>query len=644
MPAIIYLLFAIPGFILFAWTARRLLGVRKLSMAKTVIAALGGLLVADILGRVLLSRDMSHDQAILIGMVIGLISTMVIIITFEAFAHPDKSPVRSKVSNPVALVQQKASAVGRSTQIARIANSHGLSAGFGLAMGRTMSAEEASEYGIRLRGALEEAGGVFVKLGQLLATRPDVIPQETADELALLHQDVEPAPRSEVEPALSAVFGKPVDQMFSDFDWSPIGAGSLGQVYRATLETGEKVVVKVRRPNIQDEVNRDLRIAVDLASFAAEQSSQAEQLGVVSLAEQFSRQLREEMDYRIEARNTVECQAALAEQGLIATPTVFEELSGETVLVLSLLEGETLGRHGVVGGEHGRKLADTLFEAEVNAMLSGERFHADPHPGNVMLMPGGNLGLIDFGSADRLDAFERAAVTDILGGLALNDPTMLRSAAMEMGMGAGDVDPAQLDRAFARLMVEHLGPGAEPSAALIQDFLGITNEFGMVMPTAVTGMLRALATLQGSVEVLSPGFPMISAAKKVAKAEMISALRPENLVDDLKREVIHLAPVLRRAPHHFDRIAGQIEQGKLAFRVRMFSDDDDIRVISRLINRAVLAFIGATLGVVSAMLLQIPSDHLITDNVGLLQVLGFVGLFAGSILIMRVVLEILRER
>jgi ubiquinone biosynthesis protein len=440
------------------------------------------------------------------------------------------------------------------------------------------------------------------------------------------------------------VFGESVDQVFSDFDWSPIGAGSLGQVYRATLATGEEVVVKVRRPNIQDDVNRDLRIAIDLANFAAEQSSQAEQLGVVSLAEQFARQLREEMDYRIEARNTVECGAALAKEGHIATPIVFEDLSSETVLVISPLEGETLGRHGVVGGDHGRELADTLFEAEVNAMLSGERFHADPHPGNVMVMPGGNLGLIDFGSADRLDAFERSAVTDILGGLALNDPTMLRSAAMEMGMGDGDVDPAQLDRAFARLMVEHLGPGAEPSAALIQDFLGITNEFGMVMPTAVTGMLRALATLQGSVEVLSPGFPMISAAKKVAKAEMISALRPENLADDLKREVIHLAPLLRRAPHHLDRIAGQMEQGKLSFRVRMFSDDDDIRVISRLINRAVLAFVGATLGVVSAMLLAIPSDHLITDNVGLLQLLGFIGLFAGSILIMRVVLEILRER
>ena len=613
-------------------------------MTKTVVAALGGLLVADILARVLLTRDVSKDQSILIGLVIGLIATMVFIITFEAFASTKRKPVRSKVSNPITLIQNKATGVRRSTQIARIANSYGLSAGFGLAMGGTLSAEEATEYGIRLRGALEEAGGVFVKLGQLLATRPDVIPQETADELAQLHQDVEPAPRTEMEPALSAALGQPIDQVFSEFDWAPIGAGSLGQVYRATLTTGEEVVVKVRRPNIQDEVNRDLRIAVDLANFAAERSSQAEQLGVVSLAEQFSRQLNEEMDYRIEAQNTIECGVSLAQQGHIATPEVFEDLSSESVLVISLIEGETLGRHGVVGGEHGRELADTLFNAEVNAMLAGERFHADPHPGNVMVMPGGKLGLIDFGSADRLDAFERAAVTEILGGLALNDPTMLRSAALTMGMGDGDVDPGQLDRAFARLMVEHLGPGAEPSAALIQDFLVITNEFGMVMPTAVTGMLRALATLQGSVEVLSPGYPLISAAKKVAKAEMLSALRPENLTEDLKREVIHLAPVLRRAPHHLDRIAGQVEQGKLTFRVRMFSDEDDIRVISRLINRGVLAFIGATLGVVSAMLLQIPSDHLITDHVGLLQLLGFIGLFAGSILIMRVVLEILRER
>jgi hypothetical protein len=131
---------------------------------------------------------------------------------------------------------------------------------------------------------------------------------------------------------------------------------------------------------------------------------------------------------------------------------------------------------------------------------------------------------------------------------------------------------------------------------------------GLVMPTAVTGMLRAVATMQDSLEVLSPDCPIIENAQKVAKSEMIDALRPENLSDEFKNEVIRLTPVPRRAPHHLDRIAGQLEDGNLAFRVRMFTDSHDVSVLSRLINRGVLAFIRATLGVVSTML--IPSAAL----------------------------------
>ena len=642
--SILYLFFAIPAFILFAWAARRLLGVTKLSMTKTVIAALIGLGVADILSRSLLGRGIDRDEAILIGLVIGFSATMVVIIGFEAFGSRKTKPVRTRPSNPIGTVQRSFANTKRSAQIAQIAAKHGLGKGFGLALSSTISDEEAQNYGIRLREAFEEAGGVFVKLGQLLATRPDVIPQATADELALLHQDVVPAPRDEVEPALESALGNRMNEVFADFDWDPIGAGSLGQVYRATTLSGERVVVKVRRPGIEAAVERDLRIAVDFASFAEERISQAEQLGVMGLAEQFARQLRDEMDYTVEARNTVECAAALASHGDIVTPAMYEDLSGESVLTISFLDGDTLGRHGVVGGDHGRELADTLFEAEVESMLSGQRFHADPHPGNVMVLPGGGLGLIDFGSADRLDAYERSAITDILAGLALNDASMLRTAALEMGMGGSDIDPGQLDRAFAKLMVEHLGPGAEPGAELLQDFLVITNEFGLVMPAAVTGMLRAMATMQGSLEILSPGYPIIEAAQKVAKSEMMNALKPENLTDEFKKEVIRLAPILRRAPHHLNRIAGQLEDGNLAFRVRMFTDPHDVSVLSRLINRGVLAFIGATLGVVSTMLLQIDSDLPVTSNIDLIALLGYIGLFFGSVLIMRVVLEIFRER
>jgi ubiquinone biosynthesis protein len=220
---------------------------------------------------------------------------------------------------------------------------------------------------------------------------------------------------------------------------------------------------------------------------------------------------------------------------------------------------------------------------------------------------------------------------------------MLRSSALEVGMGGEEVDPDLLDRAFARLMADHLGPGAEPTAALLQEFLGITNRFGLRMPTSVTEMLRALATLQGSLEVLSPDYPVIDAARSMATDRADDVLNPENLAEQAKREVIRVAPLLRRMPHHLDRIAGQIEKGNLSVRVSMFSNPEDLRALSGLLNRFVLAFIGASLGVVSVMLLQTDGGASITDNVGLFDLLGVGGLFAGAILIMRVVLEVLRE-
>ena len=373
-------------------------------------------------------------------------------------------------------------------------------------------------------------------------------------------------------------------------------------------------------------------------------AKRAKKLGINSVAEEFAAQLRDEMDYRVEARNTSEAAQNLDPNGTIAIPSIFDEFTSESLLVQERIDGETLGRRGVIGGDRGRTLADDLFDFEVGAMLSGGRFHADPHPGNVIIRTDGSLALIDFGSAGRLDAYERAAVTDILTALALNDPSLLREAALRVGMEGEEVDPARLDRAFSRLMADHLGPGAQPTAELLADFLVIVNEFGLRLPTSVSEMLRALATLQGSLERLSPNYPIIDAAQSVALEHMEAELTPENLGEELKREVIRVAPLLRRAPLQLDRIAGQIEQGRLSVRVSLFSNEADVRVVSRLVNRAVLAFIGAALGVVSAMLFQIDGGPSLTDNVGLFDLLAFIGLFSGAILIMRVVLEALRER
>ena len=293
--------------------------------------------------------------------------------------------------------------------------------------------------------------------------------------------------------------------------------------------------------------------------------------------------------------------------------------------------------------KNGRQLADLLFSCEVTSMIDGHTFHADPHPGNVMLLPDGKLGLIDFGSAGRLDAFERAAVSDILVALHLRDPTMLREAAMSISTVRADADINQLERALARLMADHLRPGATATDAMLQDFLSIVYRFGMKLPATVAAMFRALGTLSGTLEVLSPGYPLIDAAQGLASDTIVTSFSPDRLAEMTKAEVARLAPLLQRFPRHLDRIAGQLERGELTTRVSLFSSPQDVAVVTGLVNRAVLAFSGASLGVVSTLLLRAESELVLIGSTTLLDVLGYFGLLAGAVLILRVVLEIVQE-
>jgi ubiquinone biosynthesis protein len=290
-----------------------------------------------------------------------------------------------------------------------------------------------------------------------------------------------------------------------------------------------------------------------------------------------------------------------------------------------------------------QRLAGSLFEAEVGAMINGERFHSDPHPGNVFVLDDGKLGLIDFGAAGRLDAAERAAVANILLALKLQDPTLLREAALEVATIDDEADPAQLERAFAQLMARHLGPGAKPDAEVLREFLVIMLDFGMKPPPSITSLLRALGTLDGTLAMLSPDFNLITAAEDLAGVEMQRWTQPDSMKDLLEREAIQLAPILQRFPRHVDRIAAQIERGELSTRVSLFSNARDVRVISRLVNRAILAFIGFTLGIVSTRLLAASGGPELTGELTLLDLLGYLGLFGGAILVMRVVVEVLRD-
>src|SRR5690606_19786242 len=239
--------------------------------------------------------------------------------------------------------------------------------GWGSGRGATLSARDLAE---RARRAFEEAGGVFVKLGQLLATRPDLLPPEALAELSRLQTSVAPVGRDEVAAQVEAQLGRPLDEVFAGFDWEPLGSASIAQAHAATLRDGSAVVVQVRRPGLADE---------------------------------FAEALLGELDFTVEARHVAEVAEAVADEPLLRVPRVYQELTRPGLLVVERLSGTPLAQASAGAEVPGSlALADALCRSQVRAMLSGDRFHGDPHPGNVLLLEDGRLGLIDLGISSRL--------------------------------------------------------------------------------------------------------------------------------------------------------------------------------------------------------------------------------------------------
>jgi ubiquinone biosynthesis protein len=403
-------------------------------------------------------------------------------------------------------------------------------------------------------------------------------------------------------------------------------------------------VIKVRRPGLLEAVERDLAIAVAFARIAQRRTAWGRSFEVGAVAEDFASSLRNELDLREEGRHAAEVATALEARPAVQAPRIVEELTTERLLVMDRLVGEPLSALGPdrLPAEQARSLADQLCASQVEAMLQGERIHGDPHPGNVLLMEDGTLGLIDFGVTGRLDAFERASVFQMLLALQLSEPSLLYESLVAVGAIPATRDPDALERRIARFMAVHLGPGLPPADALT-DLLRMTTELGVRLPPQTSTMFRALATLAGTLEHLSPGYPLIEQVAALGGAELRDRTSPSSVGEMLQSEWAQLGPLVRRAPRHLDRIATLLQHGGLTTRVRLFSERGDVAVAEQLLNRAVLA--GLSLGVLLIAVLMLTAEAgpaLAGTEIRLLEVLGWIGLFAGVVLLLRVLLEVLR--
>jgi ubiquinone biosynthesis protein len=626
-----------------AAVARRLLGVRfgalRLVLAGTLALAVSGPI----------SRAMAHavrpddpNLAPLWFLILALLCSVLVAMVFLVVAE---ALVPTGTVAPIAWLRGLRGRLARArrySRISAIAIRHGLGP-YLRGRGRT-DPESRGRLARSVRQALDEGGVTFVKLGQVLSTRADLLPAEFIEELGLLRDRAAAVAWPQVEALLVAEFGVPVEELFGELDPVPLAAASVAQVHAGRLRSGAEVVVKVQRPDIRGVVERDLDILGRLARTVQERTRWGRATGTVELARGFADAVREELDFRVEARNMAAVRAAAGDTRVVY-PTPHEPLCTARVLVMERLHGRPLREAGALIEEHGldrSALAECLLETLLEQIMVGGVFHADPHPGNVLLLTDGRLGLLDFGSVGRLDAGLRDALARLLLAVDRGDPAGVVDTLLEVVGRPEEVDTPRLERSLGQFMARHLSPGSAPGVRMFADLFTLVSRYGLAIPAEVAAVFRALATVEGGLTEVAPGFDMVAQARAFAARRFGERLHPDSLRQAATDELAALLPMVRRLPRRVERIVSAMEHGRLSVNVRLFADERDRRHLTGLLHQVLLTVLGSTAGVMAVLLLGIREGPRITQAVGLYQIFGYNLLVIAAILVLRVLVLIFR--
>jgi ubiquinone biosynthesis protein len=639
-----------------AWASRRLLGL-PVGAARALTAGVLGFVAAYFLGRSLRAAQPGHVAAfITVALGVPLIVAMLFIVLAEVLVPSGTLP------QPLEMVLGTRKALARSrryAQISRIAVRHGLGP---YLRGRRVRGTDAvggrAALARSLRQALEEGGVTFTKLGQLLSTRSDLLPQEFTTELAKLQDRAEPAPWEQVAEVIAQSLGSPPEEVFAELQTEPAAAASIAQVHKARLrcETGPdaEVAVKVQRPGIRASVEQDLDILIRLADRLEDRARWARAVGTAGVARGFAAAMREELDFRVEARNMAavaatwpDQQRAVGRGASVVMPAMHEQLCTEHVLVIEWLDGVNLRAAGQQIDDRGLdrvQMARAVLRSMVYQITEGGVFHADPHPGNILLLSDDRLALLDFGSVGHLDAQQRIALQNLLLAVGRGDPAALRDALLDLVDRTDELDEYQLERALGQFIARHLTGGAGASAQMFTDLFRLATRFELTIPAEIGTVLRALGTLDGTLTLLTPSFDIAEEAREYASDHMAVKLSPQAVGRSAADELIALLPVLRRLPRRFDRVTSALEQGRLSVNVRLLADERDRRVITGLANQFLLALLGMASGIVAALMLVATGGPKIAQSVSLYQLIGYNMLIVSGVLVLRVLFTIFKSR
>jgi predicted unusual protein kinase regulating ubiquinone biosynthesis (AarF/ABC1/UbiB family) len=455
-----------------------------------------------------------------------------------------------------------------------------------------------------LTAELESMGPTFVKLGQLLSSRVDLLPPAYTRALARLQDDVEPFSSDQVEDIVSSELGVRLSRAFSRFDDEPIAAASLGQVHRAAMRDGREVVVKVQRPGVRRQVLDDMEVLAEIAGFVDSHSETARRYAVVDLLEQFRRSLVDELDYHREARNLVLLRDLLANRPLVVVPAPIEDYTTGRVLTMEYVPGHKVTQLGPLGrlDVDGAALADALMGAFMEQVLVAGLFHADPHPGNVLITPDGCLALIDVGMVGRIPVTMRDQLVKLIIALVSARPRDVVRMARALGTELPGFDEIALERTVTELVLRATQTSIADldSGAVLLELVRGSAEAGLRPAPELAMLGKAMLNLDQVARTLAPDFAPQQALERHATQIMRAGLRtsPTTVLSGL----LEAKEFVEALPGRVNRAVDAVADGRFEVRVKVFDETEFLRGLHKLANVIAAGLVLAALMVGAALL------------------------------------------
>jgi ubiquinone biosynthesis protein len=533
--------------------------------------------------------------------------------------------------------------IGRLSEIAQVMVRHGFGYFFeahrlsDLLPGRSAEdriAHAAAEHGAasargqHLREVLDELGPTFVKFGQLLSTRPDVVPPDIVVELRALQDDVRPFPFEQAERVIEEELGNTLERLFLEFEPTPVAAASIGQVHRATLPNGRKVAVKVQRPGAPRQIEADLGLLYQAARLARERIRAFDFVDTRQLVDEFARQIRKELDYRQEGRNAQSFHRHFAGSPHIRVPKVYWQYTRARVLTLEWIDGIQLADVDLIAMtlEERRELAYRITEAWMAMIFRHGFFHGDPHPANILLPPeAGTVGLVDFGAVGTLTDDDMSKLTGLFIDAANENIEQIPKRLADLGVRYPKEREGEFLAEIRELYYRYYGASLSEidPIQVIREGFQLIYSMNLHLPARFLLLDRAIATLGSVGAELYPDFNVFEVARPYARDLMLERFSPHRVARRARRDAFRYVQVLAEAPYQFHDFMEEIRDGQIEVGFVHKGLDDLLAKLDTLFNRIVIALIvvGGLIGSSLIGIFATGGPHILGVNI--ISIAGF---------------------